>query len=161
MLRCHTTGAVPGVIPQRDQSPEVLLKKNQTPAGRAPACHSCSVGVSFCKYFTCCCPPCPSQVRVPWRGWQEHSPGRRRRRSRLGQGGGNGTSGDVSVRLRAASPMGAMEHRDPQADLSQLIPQCPERGDGVCSCGGSWRSLILDSSPNRVFLKLFKSVLCV
>jgi len=73
---------------------------------------------------------------------------------RRGGEGGDGSSGDVPVCLVAVSLMGLLEPLDPSADLSQLVSECPERGDGLCSAGGSWRSLILDSRTSCVFLKL-------
>lgn len=42
-----------------------------------------------------------------------------------------------------------------------MISECPERDGGVCSHGGGWTNLILVSSPNYVFLKLFKNILYI
>lgn len=46
----------------------------------------------------------------------------------LGRGGGNGSSGNVSVYLLAVSLMDLREHLHPRADLSQLISECPGKG---------------------------------
>lgn len=72
---------------------------------------------------------------------------------------GNRNLGNVSVYLAAVSLMALLEPPDPSAGLSQMISECPERDGGVCSHGGGWRNLILVSSSNYVFLKLFKNIL--